>query len=200
VAPERAVIDRYDVNGYFSKVETTEDKLYSLVKAGVRQFDFARLALGAMQVMTMATAAADSVESVQRVLRGFLAQATLDAQGRPAHEHHVRLVIFDEDRLFAGAGCTAEEARAAVERLQRSGLRPLGGGGLVAIDGHDILVKLPATDINAETYHLSNYVATPPPAEALLILAFTQSVATLVARARLKLSRVKTLTPRPAVL
>jgi hypothetical protein len=29
LAPERDVIDRYDINGYFSKAETTEDKLYS---------------------------------------------------------------------------------------------------------------------------------------------------------------------------
>ena len=36
VAPERAVIDRYDITGYLSKVEATEDKLYSLVRAGIR--------------------------------------------------------------------------------------------------------------------------------------------------------------------
>ncbi|MDD1612621.1 MAG: hypothetical protein LUQ57_05710 [Methylococcaceae bacterium] len=28
VAPEREVIDKYDINGYFTKVEATEDKLY----------------------------------------------------------------------------------------------------------------------------------------------------------------------------
>ncbi len=28
MAPERKVIDRYDINGYFTKVEATEDKLY----------------------------------------------------------------------------------------------------------------------------------------------------------------------------
>ena len=38
VAPERSVIDRYDISGYFTKVELTEDKLYSLVKAGARQY------------------------------------------------------------------------------------------------------------------------------------------------------------------
>lgn len=38
IAPEREVIDKYDINGYFTKVETTEDKLYSLVKSSVRQF------------------------------------------------------------------------------------------------------------------------------------------------------------------
>src|SRR3954451_22391102 len=36
LAPERSVIDRYDINGYFTKVELTEQKLYTLVKAGVR--------------------------------------------------------------------------------------------------------------------------------------------------------------------
>lgn len=38
LAPERSVIDQYEINGYFTKVEATEDKLYSLVKSGVRQF------------------------------------------------------------------------------------------------------------------------------------------------------------------
>ena len=36
VAPERAVIDRYEINGYFSKVEASEDKLYTMVNTGAR--------------------------------------------------------------------------------------------------------------------------------------------------------------------
>ena len=38
VAPERKVIDNYDISGYFTKVELTEQKLYTLVKSGVRQW------------------------------------------------------------------------------------------------------------------------------------------------------------------
>ena len=38
VAPERSVIDTYDISGYFTKVELTEQKLYTLVKSGVRQW------------------------------------------------------------------------------------------------------------------------------------------------------------------
>src|SRR5688572_22431693 len=37
VAPERKVIDKYDINGYFTKTEMTDDKLYTLVKSGCRQ-------------------------------------------------------------------------------------------------------------------------------------------------------------------
>lgn len=38
VAPERSVIDNYDISGYFTKVELSEQKLYTLVKSGVRQW------------------------------------------------------------------------------------------------------------------------------------------------------------------
>ncbi len=37
-APERSVIDEYDISGYFTKMELTERKLYTLVKSGVRQW------------------------------------------------------------------------------------------------------------------------------------------------------------------
>lgn len=38
LAPERRVIDDYDISGYFTKMELTEQKLYTLVKSGVRQW------------------------------------------------------------------------------------------------------------------------------------------------------------------
>jgi CheY-like chemotaxis protein len=38
IAPERKVIDEYDISGYISKVEATEQKLYTLIKSGVRQW------------------------------------------------------------------------------------------------------------------------------------------------------------------
>jgi CheY-like chemotaxis protein len=38
IAPERSIIDDYDISGYFTKVELTEQKLYTLVKSGVRQW------------------------------------------------------------------------------------------------------------------------------------------------------------------
>ncbi|MBV7328674.1 hypothetical protein KFU94_10520 [Chloroflexi bacterium TSY] len=38
LAPETTIIDQYEINGYFTKAEATEKKLYSLVTSGVRQF------------------------------------------------------------------------------------------------------------------------------------------------------------------
>ena len=38
LAPERDVIDTLNINGYFTKHEATEDKLYTLLKSGIRQY------------------------------------------------------------------------------------------------------------------------------------------------------------------
>jgi CheY-like chemotaxis protein len=54
VAPERSVIDRYDINGYFTKIEAVQDKLYSVVKSGVRQHEFLTNSLVLFQILTQA--------------------------------------------------------------------------------------------------------------------------------------------------
>ena len=62
VAPERQVMDRYDINGYFTKVEATEDKLYSIVKSGVREFAFVSQALGSFKTAMYAVRAQTPAE------------------------------------------------------------------------------------------------------------------------------------------
>ena len=68
VAPERHVIDHYDINGYFTKAEATEDKLYSLVKTGVRQY----LSFLAAMTMSMMTSVAISAAGSRESLRGVV--------------------------------------------------------------------------------------------------------------------------------
>lgn len=182
-APERAVIDRYDINGYFTKVELTEDKLYSLVKAGVRQFDFTNIALGAFQVVTRAIAEGDSWENLAKTLYGALEQMPLDAQGNLTHEYHRQVSLIVGDRALTQAGYTEVEALAERDRLERRGLRPLdaSGDGYV-IDGHDFLVKVAATDTNDAAYHLMNMVGTPSLPDVLVVRVFTKAIATLAKR------------------
>lgn len=183
VAPEREVIDRYDVNGYFTKVETTQDKLYSLVKAGVRQFDFARLAMAELELVSRA-AAGDTLESIAQVMYAALPQR-LDVAGEPALEPHLKLAIFDNQGWFAGMGYTGEDVHRERDRLERIGMKPIGSGSdAIVISSHDMLIKLAATDAHPETYQLTSYMGTPPASEVLLHLAFMRSIATLVQRAR----------------
>jgi len=184
IAPERTVIDRYDINGYFTKVELTEDKLYSLVKAGVRQFDFTNIALGAFQVVTRAIAEGDSWNNLARTLNGALEAMPLDAQGNPTHEYHRRVSVMIGDRILTLAGYTEAEARATRDRLERL-VRPLdpSGDGYV-IDGHDFLVKIAASDTNDEAYHLMNTINIPSLGDVLVTRVFTKAIATLARRAQ----------------
>jgi CheY-like chemotaxis protein len=184
VAPERSVIDRYDINGYFTKVELTEDKLYSLVKAGVRQFDFSNIALGGFQLVAHAIGGADSWAHLQRALYGALDQMPLDGQGNPTHDYHRQVSLIVGDRALTAAGYTETEALAERDRLERRGLRPLGphGDGYI-INGHDFMVKVAASDANDTAYHLMNMVGKPSLPNVLVIQVFTKAIAALAKRA-----------------
>jgi CheY-like chemotaxis protein len=48
---ETDVIDNYDINGYFTKVEATQSKLYSLVKTSVRQYLSFGMSLSAINLL-----------------------------------------------------------------------------------------------------------------------------------------------------
>jgi CheY-like chemotaxis protein len=184
VAPERAVIDRYDINGYFTKVELTEDKLYSLVKAGVRQFDFSNIALGAFQAVTQAIAEGDSWEKLAGTLNGALEAMPLDGQGKPTHEYHRQVSLMVGNRVMTAAGYTPAQALAERDRLVKRGLRPLDDSGDgYGIDGHDFLVKVAATPANDEAYHLMNIVGNPSLPDVMVTRMFTRAIAALAKRA-----------------
>ena len=184
VAPERGVIDRYDINGYFQKTELTEDKLYSLVKAGVRQFDFTSTALSEYQFVTRLIAASDSREHLDRELHAFVPALPLDGSGNPTHDFQMRVSLIVGDWVPTPVGYTRDEVLAERDRLLRRGLRPLdaAGDGYV-IDGNDLLVKVAATGAHDEAFHLANFAAPPNAGYVLLVHQFTKAVAALVRRA-----------------
>jgi CheY-like chemotaxis protein len=181
-APERSVIDRYDISGYFTKVELTEDKLYSLVKAGARQYDFTNMVFGGFEVLSRAIAA-NSLDDIAKVLQGSLDQMTLDAAGRRAHDYHHRVAIVIGDRVLMSSGYSESQALAERDRLERGKLQPIdpAGNGYV-IDDKTIMVKVRATDANDDAYQIFNVVSTPGIADVLAVLVFTKAIAALVKR------------------
>jgi hypothetical protein len=181
LAPERDVIDRYDINGYFSKAETTEDKLYSLVKAGIRQFDFASMTVLEFQVIGRAMAAGGSVEGLQRAIGEVLGQIPRDPTGAPTRlgGYDIRVGLFEGDRLLGG-NYNPAEAVAERDRLIRLGLKPLNksGDGYVH-DGHHHLVKAAATDTHGDVWRLGCFPGVPSPGDTLILLNFTKALAAI---------------------
>ncbi|MEM7115733.1 MAG: response regulator [Chloroflexota bacterium] len=112
-APERSVIDNYEINGYFSKAEATEDKLYTIIKTGVRQ----RLNATTAYAACMASLQLMSAKPNRAILRQFI--AGMLQGGRPGH-----FTLIDGEHVSGTAD--ADKARALIAELEQQAGVPLG--------------------------------------------------------------------------
>ena len=176
IAPERAVIDQYDINGYFTKVEATEDKLYTLVKSGVRQAYFTGLSLVLSRNLQRLIAASDSREQLADALVrswgvwgvdfviGYIFPDRVIAHG--THEKGLREL---RDRLNALEGSGDE----------RPGYPLSNEGDKYVVDGNELLIKIAAGPETEETYHVVVGYAPPPEMFIPVMYTFARSLAML---------------------
>lgn len=121
IAPERDVIDKYDINGYFSKVEATEDKLYSLVKSSIRQYLSYGMALSTLELTNSLVEAAGSQRKLLYALSpigGF----------SPDQSDTPRWLAIDGEILFSDE-IDASQGFLALSRLRATEGMPLNPAG-----------------------------------------------------------------------
>jgi CheY-like chemotaxis protein len=165
LAPERAVIDRYDINGYFTKVETSEDKLYSLVKAGVRENEY----LGASQILfqILSKAAGQPRAEIERLLTGF---------GAFLQRNEVSIGMLVGGEVLTAIGVGPAEVENECGRMQQLEAATLSSEGDLAVyDNGAALFKSADGD-----YLLFGNVAPPSPAMQLLQTNFLKVISALV--------------------
>jgi len=181
VAPERAVIDRYDINGYFSKVETTEDKLYSLVKAGVRQHEFITGTLLLFKMLTAAIGRSESKEDIRQVMAGFAQGLRRNCLGEELEQVEHQLAIVLGDEVFVAMGIEPAQAVAECRRLDQLEGVPLDGSGdKVVYEGKTLLFTCAASSTNGVAYMLYKDVELPSQSRVLADAYFLKAIATLV--------------------
>lgn len=159
VAPERAVIDRYDITGYFTKHETTESKLYSLVKSGVRHWH--QLVFGAMvneSLHALATVA-HSRDGIRQMINASLAGTGEAGQG-------ISEAVFIDGEPVVTFNLDADAGRALRDKLDaESGVAVGDSGDKLVCAGNDFLIKLAGTDGSAEVYVVGKGTAPSPAIE-----------------------------------
>src|SRR5262249_47384069 len=109
MAPERTVLDRYDINGYFTKVEATEDKLYSLVKSGVRQYLWSVAALAGTLMLKNAIEAGDNRAAIVDVIRKTF-EGIHFVGDAPAETRSVQVAVLFGDQVLGTEGLTSDQA------------------------------------------------------------------------------------------
>jgi CheY-like chemotaxis protein len=187
MAPEREVIDRYDISGYFSKVETTEDKLYSLVKSSVRQFLSTGMALATVNllndmIVNSHSSRADLLETIHHIGVGGVDESTwLIVDGE--------VLFADEVNAKGGAALyLANGGLALYKKLSQSEGFPLdfSGDKYVRSEGNFHLIQVTAKPHQAEVGYLFKTQFNPPDHIISLMYSFVQALASLWNNTRTK--------------
>jgi hypothetical protein len=181
VAPERAVIDEYDITGYLSKVEATEEKLYSLVRAGVRSALVTGLSLGLIEATAKLISASRSHEQLAAVLTNFVASLQRDSQGEALQNVDVRMCCISDGQIIGGDWHADDaDALALRDRLAAQPGTPVGNGGdSYVTDGNDFLIQVAADHDTADMALLARGMVPAPEVELLLFARFMRSLAAL---------------------
>jgi CheY-like chemotaxis protein len=181
VAPQRMVIERYDISGYIAKAEVTEDKLYTLVKSGIRQAYCYGTAVVLGQILQGLVVASDSREKLEAALARLAKQPRTTAEGRAVEVIDFWSAYVFDGKVVSGAiDADAKRAGELRDRLKdKPGAAPGPEGDKVVVDGRDFLFKIAKTPTTAEMYYVGTGTAPLPEVLVGLYQGFLRSVAAM---------------------
>jgi CheY-like chemotaxis protein len=155
-APERSVIDRYNISGYFTKVEATDDKLYSLTVSGARQYEMLSTSRVISELIN-AVVGAGSRDEIAGILNYVVQSLPSDATGA-AHQLVDPRVCFmvDGDVIAKHPSFgDADVADALAALASRPGTSLGEDGSTYANDGKRFILTVPGTSDRAEVRYLA---------------------------------------------
>lgn len=144
-APEREVIERYDISTYLTKVEATTEKLHATVVNAVRNYQHAILYEGLLECARwLITQSREGVvRGIPELFNGLLARR--DGASLDGVRFHF-CALSDHETISVGSFVGREaEARALRDRLVREPMKTLGAHRFVQSGPH-ILLSLAATE------------------------------------------------------
>ncbi|MEM7028648.1 MAG: response regulator [Chloroflexota bacterium] len=184
VASERDVIDRYDINGYFTKTEATEDKLYSLVKSGVRQYLSTWNLHGMLTMLDAFITAGDKRQNLEETLKFLVRGLTVTNQTET--DAATTYVLINGESIIDDITIDREEAMQLKDSLAKFPSQPLGADGdhYMMDEQNNIIINIVSKPYQPESFLLIKGApfATPNSIVNLLYMPI-KSLATLWSRA-----------------
>ncbi len=182
IAPERTVIDRYDINGYFTKTEATENKLYSLVKSGVRQFVWTQAGLTILLALDSLITTGDSRENIVATVRNVF-QRLVDMSGEEEESEgrELRYYIGIQDQEIDSRNMdesAASELKQQLEQRESSSFGPHGDKHVRNEENFQLLT-IASHPFQAETFFLFQTPFITPEIILVMLHSFFKVLATL---------------------
>jgi CheY-like chemotaxis protein len=182
VAPERAVLDRYDIQGYLSKAEATEDKLYTVVKAGVREAYFSGLSHALQDLVHFLVPSAASRSRMVEAMHTWERLARRVQTGGKAETISAPLCYILGDQLITGLEIWSDESAALRRRDELVAMPAVtlnDDGDRFTIDGRDLLIQIAPTTVNAAVQYMLRGTVAPPDWEVFLYHRYLRTFAAL---------------------
>lgn len=155
IAPERTVIDDYDISGYFTKVEATEQKLYTMVKTGIRQWLTYGYSLGLLETTNQEVVSANDPKGLLEYLK-----VGVDSFEDVGNDLFTGFII--DGNMVADH---PDKVQALANELSK--IQPIfstkEGHGLV-VDGKRHMVRIKATATTADYYFVADLASELPAA------------------------------------
>jgi hypothetical protein len=171
LAPEREVIDKYDIAGYFSKVELTHNKLYSVVKSSVRQYLAYGMAQATIELLNNLVAALGSRQKILYAVHSVAGMSDKQADTP-------RWLVVNGDVLFADE-VDADRALAVQKRLSALRgvpLNPYGDSYMRDEEGYQ-QIRVATGPSKASTSFLFKSRFAPPESIIGMMHSFTTGLA-----------------------
>jgi CheY-like chemotaxis protein len=182
LAPERTVIDQYDITGYFTKVETTEDKLYSLVKSGIREYLYSATAQLTARMIQSLIAAHGSQEYMSQILTYVSQTMSHDATGTLNNLVDVRFSYIVDGEVIGGVDSGALDLEAELSKLPATKLSE--EGDKFVVDDNWLMIKIAETPFISALTFIAVGTAPSPEFEIKLYYQLARSIAGLWYMAR----------------
>ena len=146
IAPERKVIDDFDISGYFTKIELSEQKLYTLVKSGVRQWYTSWYSL-------MTEASNSNLITHSNSREDFLGAIGWFGEEEPQEGEGVTGFLFDKKLVVSDYPTQIRPLHDRLDAL-RPVIRTPEGHKLAMDEMGNILVKTVKTRTTADYYYV----------------------------------------------
>ena len=170
IAPERKVIDAYDINGYFTKTEMTEDKLYTLVKSGCRQVLYIGSSVMLSNLLNNLIEAGTR-ENMQQVLNFFARSLQFRSDGEKFDMFDVNLGLMIDGQMVAGDRIP--------EALALESSNNATGDLALTNEQRYFLIKIAKSDTTSEFYLMGKSSQQLPEVLLGIFSRFARSVASL---------------------
>jgi CheY-like chemotaxis protein len=182
VAPQRTVLDRYDIQGYLHKTEVTADKLYTVVKAGVREAYFIGLSHGLQDLFRYLVSSAHSRSSIIESMRTWQQLARVSRTGDEAKTISAPLCYIVDGKPIIGLEIWADDAVAMQrhdELVALPSVKLNDAGDSYTIDGRDLLIQIAPTAKAAAVHYMLRGTVPPPDWEVFIYHRYLGTFAAL---------------------